>query len=146
MRKQMEIAMNRLNVLPLALILILAPLTRLANAQTPPADSAKAAQVKAEVVKRLANKKTHVKIKLGTGEEIKGRLDQAEDSWFTLIEDKTGRKVDASYGAVTSLKGRGMSTLTKVAIVGGIAVGVLAIAVIVAIRNFDPFKGGITVR
>jgi small nuclear ribonucleoprotein (snRNP)-like protein len=141
----MEIAMNRLNLLPLALILILAPLTRLANAQTPPADSY-AAKVKAEVVKRLANKKTRVKIKLATGEELKGRLEQAEDSSFTITEDKTGRKVETSYGAVAVLKGRGMSTLTKVAIVGGVAVGVLAIAVIVAIRDFDPFEGGILVR
>lgn len=138
--------MNRLYVLSLALILILAPPPRLANAQTPPAESAQAAKVKAEVVKRLANKKTRVKIKLASGEELKGRLEQAEDSSFTITEDKTGRKVETSYGAVAALKGRGMSTITKVAIVGGIAVGVLAIAVIVSLRNFDPFEGGITIR
>jgi small nuclear ribonucleoprotein (snRNP)-like protein len=142
----MEIAMNKLKILPLALILILASLTRLANAQTSSSDSAHADKVKAEVVKRLANKKTRVKIKLATGEEVKGRLEQAGDSSFTISEDKTGGKVETSYGAVAALKGRGMSTLTKVAIAGGIGVGVLAVVVIVALRNFDPFEGGITVR
>jgi hypothetical protein len=35
-----------------------------------------------------------------------------------------------------------MSTLTKVGIVAGVAVVVVAVAVVVTLKNFDPFSNG----
>jgi hypothetical protein len=47
---------------------------------------------------------------------------------------------------VACCRGRGMSTLTKIGIVVGVAIVVVGVAVAVAIKNFDPFEGGITAR
>ena len=130
-----------------AFILVLAPLMRVAQAHPQSRDEQKTASIKATVEKRLANKKTRVKVKLRTGEEVKGQIHQSDDSGFTLTQDKTNKQVQISYVEVQKVSGRGgLSTAAKIGIIAGIAVGVLAIAVIVALRNFDPFSGGITVR
>jgi small nuclear ribonucleoprotein (snRNP)-like protein len=134
---------SRLSIAGVALMLVLAPLMRVAQAQPQQGT----ASVKAAVEKRLATKKTKVKIKLRTGEEVKGKLDQSDDNGFTLTQDKTNKQVQISYADVEKVSGRGgLSTAAKIGIVAAIAVGVLAIVVIVALRNFDPFSGGITVR
>ena len=87
-----------------------------------------------------------MKIKLVNGEEVKGRLEQAEDSWFTVIEDKTGRKVDMSYGTVDKLEGRGgLSTGAKIGIIAGVVVVVAAVVVVVSLKNTDYFRGGIRI-
>jgi hypothetical protein len=132
--------MNKLKSLTLMALLILLPLARVAQAQTGAVDQT--SKIRAEVARRVDNKKTRVKIKLLTGEELKGRIDQAAGDVFTVTEDKTGRKVDLKYSEVAAVKGRGISTLTKVGIVVGVAVVVVAIAVVVAVRNFDPFSNG----
>ena len=138
---------SRLSIAGVALMLVLAPLTRIAQAQPQPRDEQKTTSIKATVEKRLANKKTKVKVKMRTGEEVKGQIDQSDDNGFTLTQDKTNKQVQISYAEVEKVSGRGgLSTAAKIAIVAGIAVGVLAIVVIVAVRNFDPFSGGITVR
>ena len=134
---------SRLSIAGVALMLVLAPLSRVAQAQPQQGP----ASVKAAVEKRLANKKTKVKVKLRTGEEVKGKLDQSDDNGLTLTQDKTNKQVQISYADVEKVSGRGgLSTGAKIGIVAAIAVGVLAIVVIVALRNFDPFSGGITVR
>ena len=137
----------KLTIVSLAFTLLVTPVTRLiVQAQTGAAD-AQTAKVKAEVAKRVANKKTKVKVKLRTGEQLKGQIDQSDENGFTLTQDKTHSQVKISYAEVEKVSGRGgLSTAAKVGIIAGIAVGVLAIVVIVAVRNFDPFSGGITVR
>ena len=140
---------KKLTVGSVALLLVLAPLIRVAQAQAQPQsrDEQKTASIKAEVAKRLASKKTRVKIKLLTGEEVKGQINQSEENGFTLTQDKTNRQVQISYADVEKVSGRGsLSTAAKIGIIAAIAVGVLAIVVIVAVRSFDPFSGGITVR
>jgi small nuclear ribonucleoprotein (snRNP)-like protein len=99
-----ETTMKGLKSLALVLTLIVVPLAQVAHPQAHGVDNA--ARIKSEVAKRLANKKTRVKIKLVTGEELKGRLDRADDSAFTVIDDETGRKVDVAYNAVEKLSGR----------------------------------------
>ena len=138
---------SRLAIAGAGLILVLAPLMRVAQAQTQSRDEQDPAVIKAAVEKRLANKKTKVKIKLRSGEQLKGRIDQSDDNGFTIAEDKTNRQVKISYADVEKVSGRGgLSTAAKIGIIAGVAVAVLAIVVIVAIRNFDPFSGGITPR
>lgn len=138
---------TKLMIVGLALTLLVMPVARLtAHAQSGPAD-AQTAKAKAEVAKRMANKKTKVKVKLHSGEELKGQINQSEDDGFTFTQDKTNSRVKVSYADVEKISGRGgLSTAAKIGIVAAIAVGVLAIVVIVAVRNFDPFSGGITVR
>jgi len=138
---------SRLSIAGVALMLVLAPLMRVAQAQPQSRDEQKMASIKATVEKRLANKKTKVKVKMRTGEEVKGQIDQSDDNGFTLTQDKTNKQVQISYAEVEKVSGRGgLSTAAKIGIIAAIAVGVLAVVVIVAVRNFDPFSGGINVR
>ncbi len=137
--------MRKANSFVLALILALLPLVQ-AQGQSESTDAARLAKVKSEVTKRLANKKTRVKVKLHDGGELKGRLEQANDVGFTLTEDKTNKAIELTYGAVDKVSGRGMSTMAKVGIGAAIGVGLLAVIVVVALKNFDPFSGGITAR
>jgi sRNA-binding regulator protein Hfq len=135
--------MTRLKFLSLAFMLVFVPLAPMVQAQQQSGDTEKTAKVKSEVARRVANKKTRVKVKLLDGAELKGRIEQADTDGFTITEDKTNKKVVLSYSAVDKVKGRGMGTGTKILIASGVAVGVLAIIVVVAIKNFDPFKGGL---
>ncbi len=135
--------MNRVKSLALAFIMVLMPLALAAQAQAQSGAPDKTAKVKSEVAKRVDNQKARVKIKLRNGEELKGRIDQADDDTFTITQDKTGKKIQLAYSEVAEVKGRGMGTFTKIGIVVGVAAVVVAIAVAVAIKNFDPFKGGI---
>jgi small nuclear ribonucleoprotein (snRNP)-like protein len=138
---------RKITIVGLAFTLLVMPVTRLTvQAQSRAAD-AQATKVKAEVAKRVANKKTKVKVKLRSGEQLKGQIDQSDDSGFTITQDKTNSQVKIPYADVEKVSGRGgLSTAAKVGIIAGIAIGVLAIVVIVAVRDFDPFSGGITVR
>lgn len=138
--------MKRFKSLGFAFILVLASLVQMAYAQPQANDPANTAKVKAEVAKRVANKKTHVNIELRNGDKLKGRIEQASDNKFTIRQDKTGNTIDLSYDEVLKVKGQGLGTGAKIGIAVGIAVLVLAVAVIVALKNFDPFEGGITAR
>lgn len=130
----------------LALALVLLPLLQTAHAQSQASNADSIAKIKSDIVKRVANKKTRVRIKLHDGSEVKGNIEQASDDGFTLTEDKTGKRLEMSYNSVEKVGGRGMSTLTKIGIVVGVVVVVVAVAAVVAIKNFDPFEGGITAR
>ena len=134
-------------IVGLAFTLLVMPVTRLTvQAQSGGAD-AQTTKVKAEVAKRVANKKTKVKVRMRSGEQLKGQIDQSDENGFTITQDKTNSQVKISYADVEKVSGRGgLSTAAKVGIIAGIAIGVLAIVVIVAVRNFDPFSGGITIR
>lgn len=158
---------RRLRILPLVLMLGFAPLVRVAHAgpgftkfessqtkpepapvaaavvqaQQPTQEDAQTAKVKAEVARRIAQKKTRVKLRLRSGGEVKGRIDQAESEWFSLTEDKTKKKMEVSYTAVEKLSGQGMSTGKILLIAGGVVVAVIVtLAVIVAV---DAAHGGL---
>lgn len=138
---------RKITIASITFVLICVPLTRMAHARSQTGDSQKTAKVKAEVARRVAQKKAKVKVKLLNGEELKGQIDQSDDNGFTITQDKTNKQMQISYAEVERVSGRGgLSTAAKIGIIAAIAVGVLAIVVIVALRNFDPFSGGITVR
>lgn len=138
--------MKKIKAIVLALIVALVPLVQTARGESQSTAGDQTAKVKSEVSKRLANKKTRVQVKLRDGSQLKGRLEQATDDGFTLTEDKTNKKLELAYSAVEKVSGRGMSTMAKVGIGAAVAVGVVAILVVVALKNFDPFSGGITAR
>jgi tetrahydromethanopterin S-methyltransferase subunit G len=135
--------MKRLKSLALTLTLTVVPLAQSARAQSGAVDNT--TKIKSEVAKRLANKKNHVNIELRNGDKLKGRLEQADDNKFTLRQDKTGNKVELSYADVLKVKGQGLGTGAKIGIVVGVAAVVVAVVVVVALKNFDPFSGGIRV-
>ena len=135
--------MERLTALSLAFILWFAPLTRAVHAQPESGDTDKTPKVKSEIAKRVADKKTRVKIKLRNGGELKGRIERADENGFTITEGKTGKTVELAYSEIEKVNGRGLGKGAKIGIVAAIAVGVLAIVVVVSLKNFDPFKGGL---
>ncbi len=156
---------KRMRILPLVFILGWAPLIRVAQAnpkltklednrpaisepapvavavvqvQQPAQEDAQTAKVRAEVAKRVAQKKTRVKVRLRSGGEVKGKIDQAESEGFSLTEDKTRKKLDLSYTAVEKVSGQGMSTKKVLLIAGGVVVAIIVtLAVIVAVDVAD---------
>jgi sRNA-binding regulator protein Hfq len=135
----------KLKSLALSLMLVLAPFVQIASAQAQ-TDAGNVARVKSEVARRVTNRKTHVNIDLLNGNKLKGRIEQAGDSTFTIREDKTNQKIELSYNDVRKVKGQGLGTGAKIGLIVGAAVVVLAVVVVVALKNFDPFEGGITAR
>ncbi len=135
----------KLKSLALSLMLVLAPFVQVASVQAQ-TDAGNAAKIKAEVAKRLANRKNHVNIDMVNGDKLKGRIEQADDNKFSILQDKTNQKIELSYGDVRKVKGQGLGTGAKIGLIVGAAAVVLAVVVVVAVKNFDPFEGGITAR
>jgi hypothetical protein len=138
----MEAAM-KVKSLMLAVMLVFAPLVQLAHAQANGPDQTE--KIKSEVTRRIAGKKDHVNIELRNGDKLKGRLEQADDSKFTLRQDKTGNKLELSYSDVARIKGQGLGKGAKIGIIVVIAVVAVGVAAYVSIRNTDFFRGGIRV-
>lgn len=103
------------------------------------------AKIKDAISKRVTDDKTKVKLKLRDGTEVKGRLNQASDADFTLTNDKGSQPMTFTYADVQQVNGRGMSKGAKIGIIAGIVVGVFAILVYKAVKDFDPFEGGIRI-
>lgn len=127
----------------LMLIIGLLPFAKVANAQSQSKDVENVAKIKAEVAKRGTGEKARVKIKLLSGNEVKGFISQAGANIFTVTDEKSGQQTEISYGEVSKVKGRGLSTGAKIGIFAAIGVGalvILAAAVAHGIRNIRPFE------
>jgi len=135
---------NVIRSLSLVLLLTISPLARGVAAQqlNEPTRSDK---VKAEVTRRISGKKERVTVKLQNGSEVKGSLVQAGDDSFTLADQKTGKQTSIAYSEVAKVNGRGLSKWTKIGIVVGVGVVVLAVVAAVSLRHFDPFEHGILI-
>ena len=104
------------------------------------------AKIKTEISKRVTGQKTRVKLKLRSGAEMKGRLNQAGNDDFTFTNEKGGQQVTITYADVERVKGRGLSTGAKFGIIAAVAVTAVVIAGVLSFRNFDPFRGGLILR
>jgi len=134
---------NIWKILPLVLVLILAPLVRVANAQQ---QMTQVDRVKADVDKRLSSKKEKVVVKLQNGSEIKGSLVQSGNNTFTLTDSKSGRQTEVAFADVTKVKGQGLGKWTKVAIFTGIGVAVVVIVLAIAVTRIDVLDGPIPIH
>jgi len=56
-----------------------------------------------------------------------------------------GEQTDVAYSDVAQVKGRGMGTGTKIAIIVGVAAVVIIVAGVISVKNADFFRGGIRV-
>jgi hypothetical protein len=125
---------RRLLTLSLAFAIVLTPLGPAVHGKKKPDQTPD--KVKAEVQSRLDKKEEHVKVKLRSGPEVKGRITQTSDNGFTLIVDKTGSRSEIAYADVSNVEGRGMSKTKKTFIGVGIGVGVFIALVAYALTHF----------
>ncbi len=111
---------RRLLTLSLAFAIVLTPLGPAVYGKKPDQTPDK---VKTEVESRLRKKEEHVKVKLRSGSEVRGRITQSSDNGFTMTEDKSGSRTEIAYADVSNVEGRGMSKTKKTFIGVSIAVG-----------------------
>jgi hypothetical protein len=95
-------------------------------------------KAKAEVQRRGAGEKSHVKVRLRDKTQLKGYISRIDTDSFQLREEKTGKELTIAYDSVENIHGRGLSTGAKVAI--GIGVGA-AIGVAVMLALVISFHG-----
>lgn len=101
-------------------------------------------KIKARVMKRGTGEKAKVKIKLRSGEKLKGYISTAGENDFTVTNKKSGQSRTIAYSDVDEISKPGLSKGTKIAIFVGIGVvaaaAILAILVVHSLNNFD-FRG-----
>ena len=125
---------KRLLTLSLGFVIFLTPLGPAVYGKKKPDQTPD--KVKAEVETRINKKEEHVKVKLRSGSEVKGRLAQSNANGFTLVEDKSGSRTEIAYADVSNVEGRGMSKTKKTLIGVSIAVGTFAALVAYALTHF----------
>ena len=117
---------RRLLTLSLAFAIVLAPFGPAVHGKKKPDEPPD--KVKTEVESRLNKKEEHVKVKLRSGSQVKGRITQSSATGFTLVEDKTGSRTEIAYTDVSNVEGRGMSKTKKTLIGVGIGFAIFAAA------------------
>jgi len=125
---------RRLLTLSLVFAIVLTPLGPAVYAKKKPDQTPD--KVKAEVESRINKKEEHVKVKLRSGSEVKGRIAQSSANGVTVVEDKSGSRTDIAYADVSNVEGRGISKTKKTLIGVGIGVGVFAALVAYAFTHF----------
>ena len=100
-----------------------------------------AEKIKLKVAKMGTGEKAKAKIKLRSGEKLKGYISSAGENDFTITDKKTGQSKTIAYSDVDEIKKPGLSQGMKIAIIVGIAVvataAILAILVVHSLNNLD---------
>ena len=91
-------------------------------------------KIKAKIAKLGVGEKARAEIKLRNGKTIKGYVSGAGTDDFQITDRKTGQSTTIRYADVVEVKKPGMSKLTKIVIVAGIGV------VVVALIGYIDFK------
>jgi len=120
----------------LTLVMITAPLTRLARGQNLTAGSAAFARVKDDIAKRLKDGLTAVTVRLRNGDVLKGRITEKSETMFTLKEDKTRNNRDISYVEVSKINGSGrLSQGAKLGILTSIIGGSVLLGALMSLKH-----------
>ena len=125
---------RRLLTLSLAFAIVLTPLGPAVHGRKKPDQTPD--KVKIEVEARLRKKEEHVKVKLRSGSEVKGRITKSNADGFTVVEDKTGSTTQIAYADVSNVEGRGMSKTKKTLIGVSIGAGIFIALVAYALTHF----------
>ena len=126
---------NVLRSIPLAVVLMLAPLMRLVRAQQ---FSPGQATIKNRIIKRS---NSNVIIKLRNGTELRGRITGTSENMFRLKEDRSRFSRDISYYEVLKIKnGGGLSQGAKFGILTGILTGTVLIGLLVGMKHPEPVR------
>ena len=90
-------------------------------------------KIRSEVAKRGVGPKAKVKVTLLDDTKLQGYISESSGDSFTVTDTQTGGSTIVLYSQVKRLKGGGLSTGTKIALVVGI--GVVAFTVIIGVVN-----------
>ena len=126
---------RRLLTLSLAFAIVLTPLGPAVYGKKKPDETPD--KVKIEVETRLRKKEEHVKVKLRSGSEVRGRITQTSDTGFTVVDDKSGGRTEIAYADVSNVEGRGMSKKKKTLIVVAVVAGVAITATILVVHSLN---------
>ena len=100
-----------------------------------------AQKIKMKVAKMGTGEKAKAKIKLRSGEKLKGYISSAGENDFVLTDKKSGQAKTIAYSDVDEVKKPGLSQGTKIALIVVIAVvataAILAILVVHSLNNLD---------
>jgi hypothetical protein len=92
-------------------------------------------EIKSKVQERLSNKKTEVKVEKLDGTKLKGRITQADDTSFTIVESKSNQSSVIAYSDTRKIKGSGWPTSAKIALGVGAAAVITFVAFGIAFKN-----------
>jgi len=126
---------RRLLTLFLALAIVLSPIGPAVYGKRKPDQPPD--KIKTEVETRLRKKEEHVKVKLRSGSQVKGRITQTSDTGFTVVDDKTGGSMQVAYADVANVEGQGMSKKKKGFIIAAVVVGVGVTALVLALHSLN---------
>ena len=112
------------------------------NAAPAPKDPVpQAEKIKMKVAKMDTGEKAKAKVKMRSGEKLKGYISSAGENDFVLTDKKTGQSKTIAYSDVDEIKKPGLSQGMKIAIIVGIAVvataAILAAVVVHGLNNLD---------
>ncbi len=100
-----------------------------------------AAKIKMKVAKMGTGEKAKAKVKLRSGEKLKGYISSAGENDFVLTDKKSGKATTIAYADVDEVKKPGLSQTTKITLIVLVAVvataAILAIAVVHSLNNLD---------
>lgn len=119
----------------LAYILVFGNGSTLVFAQTPDKTASKAAQIKAEVLKRGTGEKARVKVKMLDGRKMSGYISQTGEDSFTLTNSKTGQPVVIAYNDAAKVSS-GWSSGAKIGLIAG-AAAAAALTVLFFVVKYD---------
>ena len=105
-------------------------------------------KIKMKIAKMGTGEKAKAKIKLRSGEKLKGYISSAGENDFVLTDKKSGKTTTIAYSDVDEVKKPGLSQGTKIALIVVVAVvataAILAIVVVHGLNNLN--IDGITAR
>ena len=96
-----------------------------------------AEKIKAKIAKLGTGEKAKVRIKLRSGERLKGYISSAGENDFAITDKKSGQTKTVLYSDVIEARKPGLSKGTKIAIV--VVIGVVATAAILALVIANTF-------
>lgn len=79
----------------------------------------------------------HIAVKVTSGKKFRGHLQAINEDHFVLFPDREAASIEIAYGDVQEL-GPNLSTGAKIAIIVGVAVTVLVVVMILAVREAAP--------
>lgn len=96
----------------------------------------KAENIKAQVRRRGIGPTSRVRVQLHTKQEVKGYISAVENTSFQVTNSKSGDVTTLTYDEVEKVRGPGLPTVAKVAIVAGAVAGALIITAALVVASW----------